>query len=384
VDTFRLAFPAHVSYGIDSINRLAGECARYGNRILVVTESLLHEERIIETVLSALDKKGLEYICYDEISPESNVETAKKIRALIKVSHSQLIVGLGGIKTTSLARFSAAAAETDGDIFDLLDGGSNGLETNPLPYIEIPTSIRNPFLFTNQVLIKDSRTGRGVIGELSSGIVKAIILDPKLSFSLSFKSAAAILMDILLMSVEGYISNKSTFISDAMFIQAFETIRTAVNAAVENKNDNKFKVLAANAGLLMAFGLSASSMGAGSALGYVLGTGYRVPKSWISGIILPYIIEFCIGAAPEKISQIARHLGEVYGVGTTAERAALASETVRRFLPLLDLPTRLRDLQLKNEQLYDAAEAAASYRMVTTMPLPTTADDLSAILKQSY
>ena len=78
----------------------------------------------------------------------------------------------------------------------------------------------------------------------------------------------------------------------------------------------------------------------------------------------------------------AKTLGEdVFGLETGAA-ARLVPAWVRRVIAQMCLPGRLRDLDLKLNELIDAAEAASEFDPATRLPL--TIDGLYDILKSAY
>jgi alcohol dehydrogenase len=141
---------------------------------------------------------------------------------------------------------------------------------------------------------------------------------------------------------------------------------------------------ASMAGVLSAIGLSMSKQGIGAALAYTINARFLVPKSWISTILLPHILEFNINAAAEKIARIAEILGKNTEGLTSVEAAKSAVEAIRRLIGSLKLPMRLRDFDLKLDEMIEISSVARSYDMMNYLPRMASAEELYDIIKTAY
>nr|MQY76909.1 iron-containing alcohol dehydrogenase [Spirochaeta sp.] len=56
------SIPAQVRFGLDVVNRIGTIISEYGERVLLVTEAILYEGKVIERIQGLLEKKGVQYI----------------------------------------------------------------------------------------------------------------------------------------------------------------------------------------------------------------------------------------------------------------------------------------------------------------------------------
>jgi alcohol dehydrogenase class IV len=63
--------PTEIKFGLDVANRVAAVVSEYGERALLVTEAILYEGKVIDRIQALLEKKGLQYIVYDEVVPNA-------------------------------------------------------------------------------------------------------------------------------------------------------------------------------------------------------------------------------------------------------------------------------------------------------------------------
>ena len=210
--------PTHIIFGLDTINRIGKVISNLGKHVLIVTESILYEKKTIERVTNLLSQKNIECIIYDEIVPNavsSSIDRGVKIARGAKID---VIIGLGGLKTLSIAKCIAMVTPGNKEMDDFL---TNDLpDGEPIPFISIPTTCRDPFMLTNEYFVIDARDRTGKIGYTQENITKYAIIDPKLSSSLPMKYTATTIMDTLSSAIEGHISKKTNFLSDTFLVKS--------------------------------------------------------------------------------------------------------------------------------------------------------------------
>ena len=374
--------PTEIKFGLDVANRIAAVVSEHGERVLLVTEAILYEGKVIERVQSLLEKKGLQHIVYDEVVPNATSAVVDEGVKLARGAHANVIVGLGGVRTLSVGKCIAMVAAGQAEMDDYLSGVQP--KGASLPYVALPTTCRDPFLLTNEYLVTDSRDRMAKLGRVPAGPARAVIIDPRLSATLPPKFTATTLMDTLLAAVEGYLSSRNNFLSETFFLPALELIGKTAGPLREAPDDLRVRMNASTAGLLVSLGLVVSRTGVGAALAYAINSRFMVPKSWISSILLPHVLEFYSGVAAEKLSRIAGFLGEEASGGSPAEGAARAVEAVRRILGSLGLPARLRDFDLNLDDMVEAASTARALDMMNYLPRSVSAEDLYELLKSAY
>ncbi len=375
--------PTDIRFGLDVANRIAAVVSEYGERVLLVTEAILYEGKVIERVQALLEKKGLQHIVYDEVVPNATSSVVDEGVKLARGAHADVVVGLGGVRTLSVGKCIAMVAAGQAEMDDYLSGVQP--KGASLPYVALPTTCRDPFLLTNEYLVTDSRDRMAKLGRVPAGPARAVIIDPRLSATLPPKfTAATTLMDTLLAGVEGYLSSRNNFLSETFFLPALEQIGRTVGPLRDAPDDLRVRMHASTAGLLVALGLVVSRTGVGAALAYAINSRFMVPKSWISSILLPHVLEFYAGVAAEKLSTVAAFLGEEAAGGSPAEGAARAVEAVRRILGSLGLPARLRDFDLNLDDMVEAASTARALDMMNYLPRSVSAEDLYELLKSAY
>jgi alcohol dehydrogenase len=367
--------------GGDTINRIGSICNKYGSRVLVATEQVLYENKSIERITAALGDAGIESIVFDEIPAQATADVAETVASLARGARCSAIVGLGGLKTQSIARIAAIIARSNLEVFDLMDGRKN--DDQFLPYISIPTTGRDPFLFSDYFIAVDPRDRLVRLVKSPEKLCVAAIIDGSLSETLSGKFSATTAFDGFCVAVESYCSSRASFFSDALLEQAISLYAQMIQSYQGNL---RFDMIggATNAGFLMALGSAISAPGIGTALSYALNGRFPVAKSWCSTVLLPYILERLVTARPEKIARVAALMGEPTEGAAVSDSANMAVESIRRRMGVLQVPARLKDFNLSLDRLVPIAEAARNLEFIAFSPWTVAAEDAFDILKQAY
>ncbi|MFP4432441.1 MAG: iron-containing alcohol dehydrogenase [Spirochaetaceae bacterium] len=379
----QLHLPSKVVFGPDSVNRLGAAAGELGERALIVAEpALTGKSTAVQTIREALTKRSIQSVVHDEMPSRIGPGAITKAVTMGRAARAQMVIGVGGASVISAAKCVAAGIAGDASVYQFVSGGL--IAEKSLPFIGLPTSLRDPMLLTNRSMVVDIETATARMVRFASPPTTWAIIDPKLGFSISRKLTAAIMMDILLSSIEGYLSAKSTFFSDTLFLRAIDTVKESVDELLLDPEDRDSSRRAAEAGLMMAIGLSVSSLGPGSALAYSINAKYDVPKVWLATVLLPHLLDFHAQAKPAKVAKIARALGEdILGINN-ADDAGQASTVARRLIGKLELTGRLRELDVRLEDLYDIAEGASHLEMVGHSSVPFGPQELHDLLKQAY
>ena len=377
-----LDIPQKILFGLDTVNRLAAYVDSYGTRFLIVTESILYEQKIIERIQELLGRKSKESIVFDEVVPNATSSSVDDGVRLAKGAYIDAVIGLGGIKALCIAKCIAMTTPGEPDMDDYLSGTQP--TCTPLPYLEIPTTCRNPFMLRDQYLMVDARDRRARIGGTQKGITKTVILDPKLSLTLPAKYTATTLLDTLLTAIEGFLSTRSNFLSETLFKGAIEHLGSVLKKGSAGLDELTSRVSIATAGLMVALGLTTCQAGLGTALSYAINGRFMVPKSWVASILIPHILDFNATVRAEKIVEIGALLGESMEEMPAGEAVSRTIESVRGTIGSLNLPTRLRDFDLDLAQMADIVEVAHSFDMIGFQPRTVSGEDIYDIIKAAF
>ncbi len=372
--------------GSDSLVRLpllAGELAgRAKGRAMLVADPLLYESKVIDRVKSLLEERGIQVLVFDEIPDRATSKAAEDALRLARGARAPLVISLGGIKTMMLGRAAAALAGCETDLDAVLDGAE--AHSRPIPLIEIPTSLRHPFMTQEAVILADGRDRRVRLARLPGSAPEAVLVDPGLSSTLSAKLAASCVIDGLLGAVEAYVSSKSTFLSDIFLEKAVVSLASALNDLISRPEDPAARAEAWKGSFLAALGQGISAPGLGTAVAFAINARWPVPKAALAAILLPYSMELASKSRLEKLAALAPLFGEDAAESSHQEAAAKAVEWLRTRLGLLKIPSRLKDFDLALDRLVECARDARELDFINYLPRAASVDDVFDFIKTAF
>lgn len=385
---FHFAVRPKVWIGPDSLLRLpllVSEYAGEASRVLLVADPLLYEAKIVDRVRTLLEDRGVQVLVFDEVPERASSRAADDAIRLARASRSPLVVGLGGLKTLQIARAAAfaAGASTRGiDLDSILDG--KPVTSKPIPLIEIPTSLRHPFISADCVVLPDGRDRRIRLVRLAGASPLAVLIDPTLAVGLPPKMAASCVIDGLMGAIEAYVSSSSSFMSDIIVEKAIASLASALDVMISRPEDPQARVEAWKGSFLAGLGQGLSSPGLGSALALAINARWPVPKASLAAILLPYSMEFAAKSRLEKIAALCPLLGEDSSNLPAADAAAKSVEWLRTRLGLLKIPSRLKDFDLSLDRLVETARDARELDFVNYLPRSVSVDDVFDFLKTAF
>jgi alcohol dehydrogenase len=386
VPDFSFSVAPRIWVGPDALLRLpllAGELAGEGRpRCMLIVDPLLYDSKSVDRVRSLLEERGIQVLVFDEISDRATSRVADDALRLARGSRSPLIITIGGLKTLMIGRTAAALALGELDVDALVDGAE--ARCARVPHIEIPTSMRHPFLSQDCILLPDGRDRRIRLMRVAGSAPSAVLIDPGLSASLSPKLSASCVIDSLLGTVEAYVSSKSSFMSDILLEKAAISLASALNGLIARPDDPAARAEGWRGSFLSALGQGMSAPGLGSAVALAINARWPVPKAAIAAILLPYSMEVASKSRLEKVAALASLLGEDVVDSSPQEAAAKSVEWLRTRLGLLKVPSRLKDFDLILDRLVESARDARELDFMNYLPRAASVDDVFDFIKTAF
>jgi alcohol dehydrogenase class IV len=349
---------------------------------MLVVDPILYESKTVDRVHSLLEERGIQVLVFDEVVDRATSRVADDALRLARGSRSPLIIALGGLKTLMVGRAAAALALGDLDVDAALDGAE--AKGGRVPLIEIPTSLRHPYLTQDCILLPDGRDRRIRLARIVDSAPAAALIDPGLSASLSPKLSATCVIDSLLGTVEAYVSSKSSFMSDILLEKAAVSLSSALNGLIARPDDPAARAEGWKGSFLSALGQGLSAPGLGSALALAINARWPVPKAALAAILLPYSMEVAAKSRLEKVAALASLFGEDLAESSPQEAASKAVEWLRTRLGLLKVPSRLKDFDLVLDRMVESARDARELDFMNYLPRAASVDDVFDFAKTAF
>lgn len=372
----------NIILGTYTVSRLAQQALEWGNRYMIVADPILVEMKIINKVTDVLNNRKIEHFVFSELSDGNSTKSVQRALTLAKEGHIHGIIAVGGIKALNIGLLTASLFNEAHGFYTFVDGAVP--TTNAIPCICVPTTFREPYVFTNQIPISDSRNHQIKIMKVQNSICKLLLVDPNLMITLTENQKTTLKIELLSMVVEAYLSQKANFFSDMFAEKGMELLSYAINGSPSLDISTPAETLLAQAGVMISLASSSSSLGLGSMLALTINSRYQISKSLISSILLPYVIEDASKFKSARIEKIGRIMKMIPDDTPSETASKIFVDTIRQKIAKANLPARLKDLMLTVEQLSYSVEDCAQMDIINQLPRSMSTDELFDFVKSAY
>jgi len=381
---FEFTIPTKVEFGIDSLARLGYFASTLGDRAIVISENLQSQAGNIRTIENILKGKSVESILYDGILPNADSQVIDEIALIARRSRANIVVGVGGTRTCNIAKIVAFLCKNEGEMQDYIHGKEGNGER--VPYIEIPTTFREVYSLTESAFVTDAYDQSNKVITLN-GLGSDILMDdPAVMSDIPLTTAVYTALDILALSIEGYISLKIIPLVEPVLLRGIEIVYYNLMHYIKNPLDVTVREKLCTAGLFTSIANIITGFGISFALAMGMNGKNRISKSIITSLLLPSVMEYNLSAAASRFAKIARVMGkDTSGVPET-DAALLAIEAVNEFKENLgvELAQNIRGLGLEKDDLAEAAEVAIRFEDINSIPRKASFENLMEILEKVY
>ncbi|WP_410862219.1 iron-containing alcohol dehydrogenase [Peribacillus sp. SIMBA_075] len=360
---FNFNQPTSIEFGngkVKNIGKRAKELG--GKKALLITDKGLAQTGILQKVTDSLDQESVNYIVFDEITPNPKDVDCHRAYQQFKDEEIDLLIGLGGGSSMDTAKAIGTLLTHGGELRDRY--GLNLLDREITPLICIPTTSGTGSEVTTGSVITDTVTKqKEAILDIKLA-PKLAILDPELTLTLPKSITAATGMDALTHAIEAYTSNIAEPISDALSLYAIELIAKYLPLAVENGTDLEARKNMLVASLIAGMAFDNADLGAVHAMAEPLGGLYDTPHGVANSIFLPHVFEFNIPSNLEKHAIVAEKLGANKEGKTTEEIAYDGVVLLKELARKIGIPD-FRDLSNVNPEDFPFLAEGASVHLCT-------------------
>lgn len=372
--------PTVTLMGIGAHKELGVQAKALGmKKPLIVCDKGITACGIAEQIMAILKEAGITPVLYDEAIPnptDANVDGGIKA---YKANGCDSIVSLGGGSSHDCGKGVGLLAAGGGKIHDY-EGVNKSTKPMP-PFISINTTAGTASEMTRFCIITDlSRKVKMAIVDwrVTPNIA---INDPLLMAGMPPGLTAATGMDALTHAVEALVSTIATPVTDACALMAIELIAKYLRPAVANGADMIARDKMAYAEYLAGMAFNNASLGHVHAMAHQLGGFYNLPHGVCNAILLPWVEKFNLIAKIPQFVQIAKAMGEnVDGLSPRAA-AEVALEAIKTLSADVGIPTGLKQLGVKEEDLKTMAENAQKDACGFTNPRCPKLEDVINIYK---
>jgi len=368
--------------GIGIINEVGEETKKLGKeKVLVVTDKGIKEAGLLENIIAGLNHSGINYVVFDEVEPNATIEVVESGSRIQKEEKCDLLLGIGGGSSMDTAKAIGVLATNPGPLRDY--EGPEKYSLPPLPMIAVPTTAgTGSEVSFGTVLLDKTRNYKMSIRSVMQA-PKVAMLDPELLGTLPPHLIAATGMDALCHAIESYLSLWASPLTEALSLEAIRLTGDNLERFFGNSQnlDAAGNMLIASSMAAMAF--NSARVGTIHAMAHPLGGFFGIHHGIACAVLLPYVLEYNIIAAPDKVEKIAVAMGECIDAPNKNEAAYKAVEGIKRLMRNIDIPLTFKDLNVNEEAIPAMAKDAMQSGMHLTNPRLTKEEDIIGLYKNA-
>jgi len=353
-----------------------------GTRPFICTDKGIVDAGIADKISNIIRSRcDVTPVVYSGTQPNPTDSNVHEGYELYKSSNCDLIISLGGGSAHDCGKGIGIIATNGGNIRDY-EGVDKSTRAMP-PFIAVNTTAGTASEMTRFCIITD--TSRKVKMAIVDWRVtpNVAIDDPLLMVGMPPALTAATGMDALTHAIEAYVSTIATPVTDTCALKAIELISGYLRAAVANGGDIEARDKMCYAQYLAGMAFNNASLGHVHAMAHQLGGFYDLPHGVCNAILLPHVSRFNLIAKMDRFADIAVAMGEnIEGLSTRAA-ADLALEAIKTLSADVGIPSGLKALGVREEDLRTMAENAQKDACGLTNPRCPSLDDVVSIYKNA-
>lgn len=366
---------------LHSISEIPGEMKkRKIDSVLIVTDKVLHELGMIDTLKSELTRNGIRFAVYDRTVPNPTVENVEEARALYIQSNCQSLIGFGGGSAIDCAKAVGARIARPNKSVSEMRGILKVMRRLPCLFA-IPTTAGTGSEVTLATVITDGNSGYKFPVNDFSLIPRFAVLDAENTKSMPLSMTATTGMDALTHAVEAYIGRSTTKATRRDALEAVRLIFGNLLTAYEDGNNTAAREKMMRASFLAGRAFSKSYVGYVHAVAHSLGGQYNIPHGLANAVLLPIVLEAYGGGVYKKLCQLAVAAGLVPADCDDREGAGKFIAAIRDMNARMHIPATLSGIR-KEDIPHLARHAAKEANPLYPVPVLMGAEELEKFYYQ--
>lgn len=301
----KVEMPSELYYGPDSLSKVGEAAAQFGDKVLLVSDSIMEELGYVEKVTDLVKENGGEVFPYLEANSEPTDVFVDDALAILKENNCDTIVSIGGGSCIDTAKAVAVVATNGGYIGDYM-GGKTIAEKDPVPLITIPTTAGTGSEVTNVTVITNTKEDIKMMIKQHAFLPKVAIVDPNLTMTAPDKVTAATGMDAFCHAVESYISNIAHPMTKTFSLEAMDLILNNIQTAFDEGDNVDARTNMSLAAMEAGIAFSNASVTLVHGMSRPIGAMFHIPHGVSNSMLLPAVLEFSRDEALDELADIAK------------------------------------------------------------------------------
>lgn len=348
-------------------------------KVFVVCDPFLAENGQTEYLTSRMDRLGIDYKIYSDITPDPSIElVARGISALAEYA-PDMVIGLGGGSAIDASKAMIYFAKKQNYIDDLT-------------FVAVPTTSGTGSEVTDFSVITDTEKSIKYPLVEESLLPDMAVLDAHLTLTVPPAVTAATGMDVITHAIEAMVSTNATDFSDSAAEKAIKLVRSNLLTAYKEPDNLAARQGMHNASCLAGIAFNNAGLGLNHGMAHALGAKFHIPHGMANAILLPYVIGFnagCFDQLNDNAKSYAR-IARLIRVDSESIRTSALNliRVIKKTNEQLNIPRSLKEMNIDEEEFRkavpDMAKAALNDRCTSTNPRKCTVEEIEKIYGHCY
>lgn len=308
-------------------------------KVLVVTDHMLMELGLLDSLFAAMKEDGVEYVVYDGVQPNPTDVNVNEGLKLFRENGCEAMVAFGGGSPMDCCKGIGALYAKKGKTVEQLKGLFHVLHRIPTIFA-VPTTAGTGSETTVAAVITNAETRhKSPMTDLSL-MPKFAVLDPELTVGLPPKVTSTTGMDALCHAVEAYTNNTyNSKLEKKLCEDAVRLVYHNLYNAYCDGSDLEARFNMQKAAFYAGRAFTRGGVGNVHGLGHQLGGLYGTPHGLAMSVILPHVMRQYGDTVNERLARLA----EVCGMTgrNDAEKAEKFICWIEEMKEKMDIPVHL-------------------------------------------
>ena len=355
--------------GKGAMIKLADLMVRSGSkRPLLVTDSFLLQNGMLDELLVFLEAEGCKVTIFDGIIPNPTFAVVEDGIAAIREGGCDSVFAVGGGSAIDAAKVIASASTSKRPLAKLV--GILKVDQPLLPFYVVATTSGTGSEVTSAAVISDTTTHKKKFFVDPKFLPIAAASDTGLLIFLPAPMTAATGMDALTHAIEAYTSRARTPATDRDAATAIRLITEFLPVAYVNPGDERAREMIALGSFLAGNAFTRAGLGYVHAISHQISAHYNTPHGLANAVLLPRVLRFNEKVSAKRFAELERMLQGDEALPYSEQLARQFIQRIDALAETLGIPVNLDDVQRKDFKAIAKealAEARSSYAVPKTM-----------------
>lgn len=347
---------------------------------LVVSDKGLEKAGLVDRLRAVLDRAEIRSTVYSGVEANPTVDNVRDGLMAYQNEGCDFLISLGGGSPTDCTKAIRVMAGNGGELSDY-KGGNKSMKKGPF-YIAVNTTAGTASEISRAFLITDPVGQEKMIFKDDYAMPDIAVDDIELMMNLPAHITAQTGMDALTHAVEGYLSVRSSFLTELTAKQAISMVARHLPCAVLNPHSEEAREGMVYAQYLAGMSFGNAGLGLVHAMAHALGAVYNLPHGLCNAVLLPYVLDFYLPSCGDKLAV----LGNLMAQEETASgaMASLGIALIRRLSGMAGTKVSLKSLGVREGDFSLLAKKAMQDGCIATSPVMPDEEAVIDIYRKAW